>query len=322
MVRRSIGITAQWVLCLVLAATAFAGCAAGTPGVASNAATGTSPAEQVAAVQAEDATATATEGIASTPTPTRRATSTPTPRPTDEPTVAPTETPEAGPTARPDPPPDENSGFSQVYDRGTSGRDEIALTFDAGSDRGKAEAILDTLADYGAKASFGITGAWAEENPDLVERMVADGHMVFNHTWSHRSFTGFSTAGWDDGVLSREERAKELRETEAVIAEVTGGYETAPYFRPPYGDLDEGVLADLAAEGYWVTVMWSCDSFGWNDASAAEIVERCGVGASAGDIILMHVGAASQDAEALPELIELYRDAGFELVTIEEMLQP
>lgn len=71
---------------------------------------------------------------------------------------------------------------------------EVALTFDAGADRGYAEAILDTLDEYGIKASFGITGHWAEENPDLVARMVEDGHMVFNHTWTHRSFTGFSTS--------------------------------------------------------------------------------------------------------------------------------
>ena len=80
----------------------------------------------------------------------------------------------------------------------------MALTFDAGADRGHAEQILDTLANYGVVASFGLTGHWAKENPDLVERMVAEGHMLFNHTYSHRSFTGFSTSE-GEAVLTQEE---------------------------------------------------------------------------------------------------------------------
>jgi len=322
MTRRSAGFSTTWLVALLVAIVGLAGCAAGTPGVAHESASNPDSGAQVAAAQAQGSTVTATIQVARTPTPSPRPPRTPTPRPTDEPTATPTETPEPGPTERPDPPPDDESGFSQVFDRGMSGRDEVALTFDAGADRGYAEDILDTLAEYGVKASFGITGHWADENPDLVERMVKEGHMVFNHTWTHRSFTGYSTADWDEGVLSTEERSKELRDTEEIIAEVADGYETAPYFRPPYGDLDDSVLADVAAEGYWVTVMWTCDSFGWNGASVDQIVERCGVEADAGDIVLMHVGAESLDAEALPRLIETLEEAGFDLVTVEELLQP
>ncbi|HEY2593413.1 MAG TPA: polysaccharide deacetylase family protein, partial [Chloroflexota bacterium] len=68
----------------------------------------------------------------------------------------------------------------------------VALTFDAGADRGYAEAILDTLKTEGVPASFGMTGQWAQANPDLVQRMVAEGHRLINHTWEHRSWTGLS----------------------------------------------------------------------------------------------------------------------------------
>ena len=324
MTRRLASFSVNWLIVLVLAFASLSGCAAGTPGVAQDSAANTNQSGQVASVQelGSVGTATATVRVAVTATATDRPTKTPPPEPTNEPTATPTETPEPGPTARPDPPEDDGSGLSQVFDRSTSGRDEVALTFDAGADRGYAEEILETLAEYGVKASFGITGHWADENPDLLERMVAEGHMVFNHTWTHRSFTGYSTADWDEGVLATDERSKELRDTEEIIAELTDGYETAPYFRPPYGDLDDSMLTDVAAEGYWVTVMWTCDSFGWNGASVDEIVERCGAQADAGDIILMHVGAESLDAEALPLLIETLEDAGFELVTVEELLQP
>jgi peptidoglycan/xylan/chitin deacetylase (PgdA/CDA1 family) len=306
-----------WVLAFVSLAVVLAGCAAGTPGVVHDP-DPTPTTGAVAAAQAPLDTAT----LAPTATATSELTKTPEPEPTEKPKPKPTRTPEPGPTARPDAPEDDGSGLSQVYDRGFSGRDEVALTFDAGADRGYAEEILDTLKEYGVKASFGITGHWADENPDLVERMVDEGHMIFNHTWTHRSFTGYSTSDWDEGVLSSEERATELSDTQEIIGKLTDGYETGPYFRPPYGDLDDSVLADVASQGYWVTVMWTCDSFGWNGASVDEIVDRCGVQADAGDIILMHVGAESLDAEALPAMIETLQDGEFEIVTVEELLQP
>ena len=245
------------------------------------------------------------------PTPPR----TPAPAATDAPVA--TSTPES--TARPDPPFDDGGGSSQIVTHGTSGRSEIALTFDAGADRGHAEAILDTLDSFGIVGSFGMTGAWAQANPDLVKRMVAEGHMVFNHTWDHRSFTGYSTAGVDEGVLDSADRVKEIKDTEAEILDLTG-YDTAPYFRPPYGDYDDGVLADVESAGYSVTVMWSCDTLGWNGATVNQILDRCTADAEAGDIILMHVGADSADADALPRMIETLQAAGYNLITVDELL--
>jgi peptidoglycan/xylan/chitin deacetylase (PgdA/CDA1 family) len=300
----------QWSTRLCLAAIALAtlsACTGATPGVVKEP-TATPP--RVVAALAPQTQADPTE------TPTTQQTAEPTKKPKKE------KSPTPEPTARVSPPEDDNSGFSQVFDRGTSGRREIALTFDAGADRGFAEEILDTLKEYGIKASFGMTGHWAEENPDLVKRMVREGHMIFNHTWTHRSFTGYSTADWDEGVLTAEERKQELDDTAELIAKLTRGYDVAPYFRPPYGDLDDSVLADVAADGYWVTVMWSCDSLGWNGASVEQIVERCGTDMAPGDIILMHVGAESLDAEALAPMIESLQSEGFDFVTIEELLQP
>lgn len=222
---------------------------------------------------------------------------------------------------RPAPPEPDDPRISQVYDRGTSGRREIALTFDAGADRGYAEAILDTLADYGVKATFGMTGTWALENPDLVRRMAAEGHQIINHTWDHPSFTGVSDSG-GYVVYSRDARLLQLSNLSDLVASITGGYQVSPYWRPPYGDLDASVLSDVAYGGYTATVMWTCDSLGWAGASTWEIISRCGSSADPGDIILMHVGAQSLDGVALPDLIELLQSRGFALVTVERLLQP
>ncbi|GIW04155.1 MAG: hypothetical protein KatS3mg059_0775 [Thermomicrobiales bacterium] len=307
----------HWGAVFPLLLVALTGCATGAPSVASNATGTVIPAASLP-------TRTPTAVAPAQPAVVASATSTPTVTPVVEPTATPrpTRTPTPTPTPRPAPPPDDGSGLSQVYDRGTSGRPEVALTFDAGADRGHAEEILDILKQYGVKASFGVTGHWAEENPDLVKRMVAEGHMVFNHTWSHRSFTGASTAGWDVGVLTREERQQELKDTERLIRKLTKGYVTAPYFRPPYGDLDDSVLADLADAGYYITVMWTCDTLGWNGATVDEILDRCAANAEAGDIILLHVGSDTLDAAALPQMIEMIQEKGLELVTVEELLQP
>jgi peptidoglycan/xylan/chitin deacetylase (PgdA/CDA1 family) len=239
----------------------------------------------------------------------------------DTPTATPEETPATEPTERPNPPDPTDPGVSDVYDTGDSGRPEIALTFDGGADRGFAEQILDTLEQYGITASFGITGQWATANPDLVERMYEDGYQLFNHTWSHESFTGEST-GEGTGITDPDDRASELSETNDAIAEITGGYDTRPYWRPPYGDYDESVLEDVAADGYTVTVRWSCDTLGWNGATVDEILDRCTTDQPDGAIILMHVGNGSLDYEALPQMIESLQDQGFTFVTIEQLLQP
>ena len=192
----------------------------------------------------------------------------------------------------------------------------LALTFDAGADRGYAPMILDVLAEEGVRATFGMTGPWAEQNPDLILRIVNEGHQIMNHTWSHRSFTGRSAPG--ALPLSAAERQEELIRTENVVREIAG-VEMRPYFRPPYGDYDDSVLRDTAEIGYSVNVMWTVDSLGWNGLSAAQINDRVLSGATPGGNILLHVGASSQDGPALPEMIRLLREEGYGFATVEEL---
>lgn len=203
-----------------------------------------------------------------------------------------------------------------VISRNDTTEKTVALTFDAGSDRGYAADILDTLAAEGVVATFGMTGAWAQANPDLILRMVNEGHTLINHTMTHRSWTGASTGA---APLSSFERAQELVETEAIVRDIAG-VELRPYFRPPYGDYDDSVLEDLADNGYTVVVMWTIDTLGWNGLSADEINARVMERMVPGAIILMHVGAASEDALALPEMIATLRSQGYRFVTVQQMV--
>ena len=221
---------------------------------------------------------------------------------------------------RPPPPPDPGTGLSTIVDRGSNGRLEVALTFDAGADTGYAAEILDLLRDEGIKATFGMTGVWAEANPDLVRRMVAEGHQLINHTWDHSSLTGANT---QMPPLTPEQVAQQLADTELVVRDLTGGYEMRPYFRPPYGDYDANSLRYLYDNGYSETIWWTCDTRGWAGWGAQQIIDYCTTNIAEDEILLLHVGAAAAgDFEALPGLITFFRDSGYNFVTIEQMLQP
>jgi peptidoglycan/xylan/chitin deacetylase (PgdA/CDA1 family) len=183
----------------------------------------------------------------------------------------------------------------------------VALTFDAGADRGYAEDILDILAEQHVVASFGVTGQWARANADLVRRMAADGHMVFNHTLDHRSFTGVSDSL---GGLSAAARRAELDQADAIIAPLIG-HSTRPYYRLPYGDGDAHVAADVASDGYTRQIGWTVDSLGWRGLQSTDILARCLKLAGPGAIYAMHVGRQSQDAIALPQLVQSLKERGF-----------
>jgi peptidoglycan/xylan/chitin deacetylase (PgdA/CDA1 family) len=188
--------------------------------------------------------------------------------------------------------------------RGSSGA--VALTFDAGADRGYAEDILNILQEQHVLASFGITGVWARAHPDLVRRLAIDGHLVINHTLDHRSFTGVSDKL---GSLSAARRRAELDDADAIIAPLLG-HSTKPWYRLPYGDDDAQVAADVAPDGYVRKVGWTVDSLGWRALPSAEIVARCLRLATPGAVYVFHVGRASQDAIALPQIIAGIRDKG------------
>ena len=193
----------------------------------------------------------------------------------------------------------------------------VAFSFDAGSDAGYTSQILDTLAANGITASFGMTGRWAERNPELIRRIVADGHTLINHSYDHASFTGLST---NSQPLTQAERWEQLDRTEAAVQSLTGAT-TKPYFRPPYGDFDESVNADVGARGYRYNVMWTVDSGGWTGISANEITRRCLDLAEPGAIYVFHVGSGSQDGPALQGIIDGLRAGGYEIGSVPDVME-
>lgn len=251
------------------------------------------------------------------------------PTATSEPVAAPTqdvEQPEeAVPTEEPQQTgrqpfevPENTTGRSIVVERGPEDTMTVALSFDAGEGRGYTEEILDLLAERGLHASFGTTAEWAYENPDLIARILDEGHLLFNHSATHQSWTGASSG---TEPLSTDERTSEVMGAHDAVLEVAD-WNMQPFWRPPYGDLDQDGQALLQELGYDYTFWWTCDTLAWMETTPEEIADRCSSDSDYGGpgaIILMHV-AQENDYLALEQLIDDYSSAGYEFVTLDKMI--
>jgi peptidoglycan/xylan/chitin deacetylase (PgdA/CDA1 family) len=203
-----------------------------------------------------------------------------------------------------------------VVRHGSASGARVALTFDAGSDAGSTSRILELLAERGYHASFGLTGCWVEDHPDMARQIVNGGHAVINHTQDHLSFTGLSTGS---SPISAADRISQLRDAETLIRNTTGA-DPRPWFRPPYGDYDQSVLVDVASAGYGYAVMWSVDSLGWTGLAPADVTARTIAALEPGAIVLLHVGSASTDVDALPAILDAIEERGLQPVTIPQLL--
>ena len=198
-----------------------------------------------------------------------------------------------------------------VVTKGTTTKKLVTLTFDAGSDLGYTNRILDILAARGIRATFGVTGAWVDRYPVAARRIVAERHEVVNHTYTHGSLTGYST---NSEPMTFAQRRSELERAWTTI-DTTMGASFSRWFRPPYGDRDASVDRAVAALGYPRVLMWTVDSLGWKGIPPSQVVARCVAAATPGEIILMHVGSASTDADALPDLIDELAARGYGFTT-------
>jgi peptidoglycan/xylan/chitin deacetylase (PgdA/CDA1 family) len=186
---------------------------------------------------------------------------------------------------------------------------------------GDALAIVAWLVDHDAHATVFMTGAMADnKNTDAGRQVLAivDAHpelfTLGNHSYTHRDFR----------TLSSSQIRDELRRTEAAITPYCS-QDPRPFFRPPNGGYDADVLAAVGAAGYRYTVTWDVDTIDWrpikNDPpgpTADQIVAKVLANAQAGSIVLMHLGGY-ETFEALPRIVGGLMDAGYELVTLEEM---
>ena len=197
--------------------------------------------------------------------------------------------------------------YDAVY-VGDAGRKVLYLTFDAGYENGYTAEILDTLKKHQVPAVFFLVGNYLEKNPDLVRRMVAEGHTVGNHTMHHPDMSKMS-----DLASFR----KELEDLEAMYYEITG-QQMAKYYRPPQGIYSRENL-EMAKQLGYKTVFWSLAYADWNNdaqPTAQQAFDKLLPRVHDGAVILLHA-TSKTNAQILDELLTRYKEMGYTFESVD-----
>lgn len=199
--------------------------------------------------------------------------------------------------------------FGRLVHRVETEKKLVALTFDDGPTAGGTGPLLDMLAKEQVRATFFVTGAELEENMDRGIRIVAAGHELGNHSYSHTRMIFVTPSFVQD----------EIERTDALIREA--GWQKAIHFRPPYGKKLFTLPNYLSNTGR-TTVTWDVEPDSNTKASAGEIADRAVAQTRPGSIILLHVMYSNrgESYRAVPAIINRLEEQGYEFVTVSELL--
>jgi len=188
----------------------------------------------------------------------------------------------------------------------------LYLTFDAGYENGNTPAILEALKKHQAPAVFFAVGNFIKDNPDLIKRMITEGHIVGNHTMTHPDMSQIS---------SMESFQKELEGVEELYTSVTGEPMTK-FYRPPRGVYSTENLS-MAKELGYSTFFWSLAYVDWNvDAqpSHEEAFSKLTGRIHPGAVVLLH-NTSKTNGEILDELLTKWEEMGYTFGKLEELVQ-
>ncbi len=186
----------------------------------------------------------------------------------------------------------------------------LYLTFDAGYENGCTEPILDALKRHNAPATFFVVGHFLETSPDLVKRMVEEGHTVGNHTYHHPDMSAIS---------SKESFQKELHDVEALFEEITGT-SMSRFYRPPQGKYSISNL-QMAKEMGYSTFFWSLAYVDWmqdDQPTKEEAFDKLLTRVHPGAVVLLH-STSSTNAEILDELLTKWEEMGYRFAPLSDL---
>lgn len=198
-----------------------------------------------------------------------------------------------------------------AYYIGDTSKNIIYLTFDAGFENGNTEKILDSLKKHNVKATFFLVGNYIETSPELVKRMVEEGHTIGNHTYSHPDMSKIS---------DEESFKKELQSLESLYKETTG-QELLKIYRPPQGKYCVSNLEMADKLGY-KTIFWSLAYVDWyenkqptKEEAFNKLLKRIHPGA----IVLLH-STSKTNSDILDELLTKWEDMGYSFGEIKDLI--
>jgi peptidoglycan/xylan/chitin deacetylase (PgdA/CDA1 family) len=202
--------------------------------------------------------------------------------------------------------------FGTIVHRVPTAERRVALTFDDGPTSARLDTLLEVLAARGVQATFFVTGKELAAAPDAGRRLVAEGHELGNHSYSHRRMT----------LVSDETVAAEVETTDSLIRET--GFHGPIYFRPPYGYKLFALPRYLARTGR-TTVTWNLepDSYPEVAATAGQIVQHVLEGIEPGSIILLHVWYPSRATSlaAVGPLIDSLQARGYRVGPVRALVR-
>jgi peptidoglycan/xylan/chitin deacetylase (PgdA/CDA1 family) len=202
-------------------------------------------------------------------------------------------------------------GEAHVITESTASGREVALTFDDGFCSACVKRIVDVLEQTGAHATFFPNGRYAsswDPQASRIKAMVASGQLTLgNHTFSHGVSTSIGAAAFGEDLQRNED-----------WIEKTFGVTGRPWFRPPFGDYNQGTLSEAGNRGYTKVVMWSGTVADSNLRSDRYILNAINYWAKPGRIILMH-GNYPPTAKVLPQILAMLKKKNLTPVTMAEM---
>ena len=198
-----------------------------------------------------------------------------------------------------------------AYYVGDAGEKKIYLTFDCGYENGNTSQILDALKKHNAPATFFVVGHFLESAPEMVKRMVEDGHTVGNHTYHHPDMSKISD------MASFQ---KEMDDVANLYKEITGE-EMIKLYRPPQGKYNTDNLSMAKELGYH-TFFWSLAYVDWyqdNQPTAEEAYAKLLPRIHPGAIVLLH-STSKTNGEILDELLTKWEEMGYTFASLEELI--
>lgn len=196
------------------------------------------------------------------------------------------------------------SGENPIY-RGNESISQVAFACNVVWGTEYIPSMLNIFREHDIKITFFIGGEWARDNPELLRRIVEEGHELGNHGFSHKHHNS----------LSLEENIKEIKDTEDIIKSITGV--STCLFAPPYGEFNKTTLRAASSVGY-KTIMWSIDTIDWRGDGIDPIINRVLKNPHNGAFILMH--PTDHTVAALPTIIKGLKKEGYKIGTISELL--
>jgi peptidoglycan-N-acetylglucosamine deacetylase len=183
----------------------------------------------------------------------------------------------------------------------------IAMTFDDGPHATNTPKLLDMAAKRNIKLTFFVLGECVEQNPAVLQREVAEGHEIGNHSWSHPNLAKLS----DEAVRSQ------LRRTDELIVKTAGV--KPKLMRPPYGELTKRQRIWINHDFNYKVILWDVDPLDWKRPGPSVVASRIIAGTRPGSIILSH-DIHPSTIEAMPQVFDALLAKGFKFVTVSELL--